>query len=345
MKVLLCQIDGKLPNYALMRLSQWHRSQGHFTRLTDSPKEARSIQPDKIYCSSIFTTSEKKREAFSTLFPDAIVGGDGYKPIWKDLTIIGRNIGSNLREVIKDQDPDEILPDYGLYPHFINSIGYTQRGCRLDCSFCRMKTREGLPKGVRTIAQLWRGDPFPKNIHLLDNDFFGQPDWAARLQEAIDGKFKLSFNQGINIRLITHEQGKMLAKVRYTEDSFKRKRLYTAWDNLGDEKWFKDGVTMLADAGIPARHLMVYMLIGFRREETEEDILHRYHELVKLKCMPYPMVFDPTNKFLKHFQRWVVARYAKIVSWPDYKKHWKLDEPKFAPRGVMPILGLEQSQA
>lgn len=330
MKVLLCQVDGKLPNLALMRLSTWHRMRGDFTRLTDSPKEAKTFSPDKVYCSSIFTTSEKKRQAFAELFPNAVVGGDGYKPVWKDLTIIRTKdqplgVGSSLREVISDCDPEELTPDYGLYPKFVGSIGYTQRGCRLDCSFCRMKTREGLPRSVRTISQLWRGDPLPKQIHLLDNDFFGQPEWSERLQEAIDGKFKLSFNQGINIRLITHEQACLLSKVFYTDDSFKKRRLYTAWDNLGDEQWFKDGVAMLKDAGIPPRHLMVYMLIGFKREETEEDILHRYHELVKLGCMPYPMVYNPERKDLKHFQRWVIGRYAQVVSWEEYKAHWKVE--------------------
>ena len=26
--------------------------------------------------------------------------------------------------------------DYGLYPHYRHSIGFTQRGCRLKCPFC-----------------------------------------------------------------------------------------------------------------------------------------------------------------------------------------------------------------
>jgi hypothetical protein len=34
MHVLLIQVDGKLPNLALMKLSHWHRSQGHTVTLT-----------------------------------------------------------------------------------------------------------------------------------------------------------------------------------------------------------------------------------------------------------------------------------------------------------------------
>ena len=327
MKVLLIQVDGKLPNYALMRLSRWHKEQGHFVRLTNSPIEAKQTKPDLVYCSSIFTTSATKREAFAKLYPNAVVGGDGYKPVWSDLTVIGRAVGSNLSEVIKDRDAESLAPDYSHYPQFTGSIGYTQRGCRLDCGFCRMKTREGEPRGVKSLLDIWRGDPLPRHIHLLDNDFFGQAEWEARLNEAIEHKFKVCFNQGINIRLISPEQAIVLKKVFYTDDSFKQRRLYTAWDNLGDEQRFKDGVAMLRDAGIPPKHLMVYMLIGFKRNETEEEILYRYNEMVKLGCNPYPMVFKNENRYLKHFQRWVVRRYCKVVSWADYKQHWKLEVP------------------
>lgn len=202
MKVLLFQVDGKFPNVALMKLAAWHRAKGDDVFLTRFLRDVRFVQPDKCYSSSIFTFSQERRNAFDAIFPDAVKGGDGYKPIWNDLTVIGRNLGSNLREVIKDVDPDAIRPDYSDYPEFTASIGYSQRGCRLDCGFCRMKTREGEARGVSTLHEIWRGEPWPKHIVLLDNDFFGQKEWQERLREAIDGGFKICFNQGINIRLV-----------------------------------------------------------------------------------------------------------------------------------------------
>lgn len=318
MKVLLFQIDGKLPNLALMRLSTWHKAKGDTVFLTNSTHDLWFESPERVYCSSIFATSVTRRAQLKEIYPHAIVGGDGYKPIWNDLTVIGRNLGSNLREVITDMDPETISPDYSAYPAFQGSLGYSQRGCRLDCGFCRMKTREGEARGVRALAQLWRGEPWPKHIHLLDNDFFGQAEWRERLQEAIDGKFKICFNQGINIRLINAEQAAVLANVSYCDDSFKNKRLYTAWDNLGDERVFKAGVQVLKDAGIPPEHLMVYMLVGFRKNETEEEVFHRFNELVALGCKPYPMVFDRSKERLVKFQRWVIRRYYQFVPWTEY---------------------------
>ena len=106
-------------------------------------------------------------------------------------------------------------------------------------------------------------------------------------------------------------------KVHYCDDQFKVRRLYTAWDNLGDEKIFKAGVKTLTDAGIPASHLMVYMLIGFRKGETEAEIFYRFNEMVALGCKPYPMVFDRSNKRLRAFQAWVLTGHYRRVKWED----------------------------
>lgn len=321
MNVLCFQIDGKLPNLALMRLSAWHREHGDNVILLNSFGDLSFIPtPDRVYASSIFTSSHERRAELSRRFSGVVSGGDGYHAIWNDLTVIGKNLGSNLREVIQDRDPETIPPDYSHYSNFTASIGYTQRGCRLDCGFCRMKTREGDARSVRTLNQIWRGAGFPRHVCLLDNDFFGQGEWESVLREAIEGQFKVCFNQGINIRLITYEQARVLAQVYYCDDSFKTRRLYTAWDNLGDEKRFKAGVAELKEAGISPSHLMVYMLLGFRKGETEEEILYRFNEMVKLGCRPYPMVFDNKDKNLKKFQRWVIRRYYELVPWEEFKR-------------------------
>jgi hypothetical protein len=323
MKVLLFQVDGKLPNHALMRLSTWHRTRGDRVRLTDSLDSAIRYNPNLVYSSSIFTYSSTIRKQVAMEFPDAITGGDGYRPIWNDLTIIGRDQGSNLREVITDCDPELIPLEYSHYPNFTASLGYTQRGCRLNCSFCRMQTREGKVRNVASIYNIWRGDPYPQHIHLLDNDFFGQPEWRDILNEAIEGDFRVCFNQGINIRLITEEQATVLSHVRYTDDSFKSRRLYTAWDNLGDESIFRRGVSTITRGGIPASHLMVYMLIGFRKNETEDEVLYRFNSLKSLGCHPYPMPFNRTKLMHCRFQKWVVGRYHEVCTWQEFKDHHK----------------------
>ena len=98
----------------------------------------------------------------------------------------------------------------------------------------------------------------------MDNDFFGQERWKEFLLEAKEGKFKIAFNQGINVRLITEEQAGYLSQIFYSDDSFTKRRLYTAWDSLHDEAIFKKQILMLREAGIRSTNILVYMLIGFR---------------------------------------------------------------------------------
>ena len=116
---------------------------------------------------------------------------------------------------------------------------------------------------MNTIMNIWRPHT-ERCILLLDNDFFGQPkeQWQARIDELREGHFKVNFSQGVNVRLINDEAAQALASVRYYDGRFTRRRLYTAWDNLGQEKIFFQGVDRLEAAGIPPRHLMVYMLVG-----------------------------------------------------------------------------------
>ena len=87
-----------------------------------------------------------------------------------------------------------------------------------------------------TIADIWRGEPWPRELLLLDNDFFGQPAWRERIAEIRNGSFKVSFNQGINARFLTDEAAEAIASVDYRDDSMKVKRIYTAWDNRKDEQ-------------------------------------------------------------------------------------------------------------
>lgn len=322
MIVRLTQIDGKLPNLALMKLARFHRERGdevHFTKHV----ERDMLEPayDRVYGSAIFSFSTDRVARFREHFHDAIVGGT-----WNtaDRTTVEDVLGTDLGELV----------DYSIYPQFDGSIGFTQRGCRLKCGFCVVPKKEGMARSVNSIASIWRGDPYPKNIHLLDNDFFGQPpdQWRARLDEIRTGGFKVCLNQGINIRMVDDESAAALASIPYFDDSFKYRRLYTAWDNIGDEAKFFAGVDKLEKAGIPPSHLMVYMLIGYDKRETWERVFYRFNLMVERGIRPYPMIYgdrDRTlplggyngniaHRTLKEFQRWVIRKAYTFLPFEAY---------------------------
>ena len=305
MRVGIAQLDGRLPNLAVMKLASYYREQGHEVVVTKGP-ETLPTDIHRCYGSAIFAYSSPLIDRLKCRFSDAIVGGTGTL----DPRTVEQEIGQEWEKY-----------DYSDYPDFKASIGFTQRGCRLKCSFCVVPWKEGKPKSVATIHEIWRGKPWPKKIHLLDNDFFGQPkeQWEARVAEIREGNFRVCLNQGINIRLVNEESAAALASIQYRDDQFQRRRLYTAWDNLGDEKRFFDGVDTLERAGIPPKHLMAYMLIGFDIAETWERIFHRFNRMVARGIRPYPMVYDQKRKDLKHFQRWVITGLYRAVPWDEYR--------------------------
>lgn len=304
MRVRIYQLDGKIPNIACMRISAHHRrlEDNIEFRWTGNPERELGEQPDRVYGSAIFQKTKPSVEKLLSAFPGAIVGGTGI------------NIESSLESVgISTTDQD-----YSLYPKWMQSIGFTQRGCRLKCSFCVVPRKEGSVRQDGTIEQIWRGGLHARQLLLLDNDFFGQPNWRGRINEIQDGKFQVSFNQGINARFLTDETAEAIASIDYRDDSMKVRRIYTAWDNAKDEERLFSGLRRLTKYGVKPDHIMVYMLVGYWPGESERDRLDRWRKLRDFGARPYPMPFVRTAE-LMGFQRWIIGAYDKRFSWDDWK--------------------------
>lgn len=323
MNVLLLQLDGKLPNLALMRLAAHWRQKGADVVLRRAAN-VKSVQRrlgdpiwDRVYGSTIFAFSRPVVEAALREYDGIVLGGTGW------------DLASNLESYgIGD------ALDYSDYPTWRQSIGFTQRGCRLNCGFCVVPKKEGAVKALATIADIWRGEPWPRELLLLDNDFFGQPNWSARIDELQAGKFRVSFNQGINARMLNDEAAAAIASVDYRDDSMKVKRIYTAWDNQRDEARLFAGLEALVKYGVKPDHIMVYLLCGYGLD-TAANREYRRARLRAFGARPYPMPFVRTRELLG-FQRWVIGAYDKKISWADWKA------ARFEPRNLR-VNAVEQS--
>jgi hypothetical protein len=324
--VLLLQLDGSIPNLALMRISTHHKALGDSVELHHGAQFEHGFfdSPyDKVYASAIFLKTAPLIERLKVVHPGAIIGGTGY-----DMRVTVEQHGVATQEL-----------DYSLYPHFRQSIGFTQRGCRLSCSFCVVPAKEGKVRPERTVNEIWRGDPWPREVLLLDNDFFGQPQWRDRIREIVDGGFKVSFNQGINARCLTEEAAEAIGSVDYRDDSMKVKRIYTAWDNRDDEDRLFVGLNRLVKHGVKPDYIMVYILCGFWPGETQADSDYRRRRLREFGARPYPMPYVRPKQILG-FQRWVIGAYDKRVSW----ERWEAAdyEPRNLDDGSTPKLdGME----
>ena len=212
--------------------------------------------------------------------------------------------------------PDKIehcKPDYDLF-NTDYSMGFTSRGCVRNCKFCIVRRKEGKLQEHSPFKE-FVDDRFQKII-LMDNNFLASPKSKEKLQKIIDKKWKVNFNQGLDIRLINDENAELLSRIKYYNWTFTRKLIHFAWDGMKDEKEILAGLRTLLKY-IPPHHIIVYVLVGFNTTLVQDR--YRIKTLADLKVKPFVMIYnsgkDPT---LRHLSRWVNKRYYEFVSWDEY---------------------------
>jgi len=297
--IAIYDVDSKIPNLALMKLSAYHKAKGDKVEMY-SPLFADTY--DKIYASTIFDYSDK-----SYITDRMIVGGTG---------------SDNNNEL--PVDVENMTPDYAIY-NYPHSIGFCMRGCRFKCDFCVVPKKEGRPKSNNTIAEIWtqRDSDF---VMLLDNDFFGNPYWKERIAEIKDFDLKINISQGLNIRIISAAQAEALASIKFRSAHNKNRRVFFAWDRIEDERVIWRGIHRVVDAGIKPYEMQFYVLIGFN--STREEDMRRVTMLRDFGCDPYVMPYDREDTYQRHFSRWVNHKAIfKSVPWENYQ----IDATKISP--------------
>lgn len=284
MKIGLIDVDSKIPNLALMKISAYHKAQGDAVKLHDPLLD----KPDKVYASKIFDFT-----------PD-------YQ-YWPDCEIIKGGSGYDLHTDLPPE-VDNQCPDYSLY-NCDYAIGFTTRGCIRNCPFCIVPRKEGRIRAVGDIYDFWMGQ---KQLMLLDNNLTALPDHMEKIcKQLIKEKIQTDFNQGLDIRLITDDMAKLLAKVRLW------KQIHFAFDDVKIEKQVREGIATLTKY-MPASRLMFYVLIGFN--STPEEDLYRVETLRGLGVDPFVMPYDKSDPYQKRFARWCNHKAIfKTVAWEDYR--------------------------
>lgn len=274
MRVGLIDIDRTgFPNLALMKLSAWHKAQGDdVTLLRGDSWLLIVLMFDKVYASAVFSWNRAKAEAVAALGVE--VGGSGVD--------LKRRLAPEI----------EAMPaDYTLYG-IDYGIGFISRGCIRDCGFCIVPIKDGRPKQVASIESLInrqseRVRPF---VVLLDDEFFWNVKWAiAQLREFTARGIDWCPSQGLDIRCTTPPLCEALAASSFWNVHRTRRQITFAFDSVGIEKRYRQGVKMLLDAGIKAWQLQSYVLIGFN--STLADDLHRIAVIREYGVDPFVMVY------------------------------------------------------
>lgn len=294
MKVGLIDVDGhNFPNLALMKLSAWHKRQG------DTVEWCFPLaRYDLVYQAKVFDDTYSPDIEWIPNADRIIKGGTGY------------GLDNTLPSEI-----EHIYPDYSLYPSLTKdtAYGFLTRGCPRGCKFCIVGKKEGLRSvKVADLSEFWHGQ---KHIELLDPNILACKDRMRLLDQLVESKAVVNFNQGLDIRLTNEMVADRLSRMRI-------KRLHFAWDNPEQDltPYFKRFTEAYSRKSSSTK--VVYVLVNF--DSTMEQNLYRIYTLRDLGYDPYVMVYDKphASKEIKDLQRWVNNRFVfrKCEKFEDYKK-------------------------
>lgn len=295
-KILLIDVDSKIPNIALMKISAYHKSIG------DNVSFLNTDSPDKIYASIIFKWNRKACDSLRWLYPDAdiIIGGSGY------------DINSRLPEHI-----ELMKPDYTLYPDCDYSIGFASRGCNRKCYFCIVPDKEGIFK-INQHPEQWHNPEFNKIVFLDNNILFDKKYFFDVVDWCIVHDLKVWFCQGIDIRLVDSKVATKLNEMK----TFKP--ITFAWDNIKDESTIRDKIKMLSECGFTKNKFRSSVqFYVYTNDDTEYDsAVYRCRELKKIGCNAFVMFNKESKRTprIKRLQRWANRRWL----------FWSIDLDEYA---------------
>ncbi len=151
---------------------------------------------------------------------------------------------------------------------------------------------------VAELSEFWRGQ---KTIKLLDPNILACKDPEQLLQELADSGARVDFTQGVDIRLTTPDNIKLLNAVKATIMHF-------AWDNPKEDltehfKRFAELSTIKSE-----RSKAAYVPVNFN--STLDEDLYRIYTLRDLGYSPYVMIYQKATapREVRRLQRWCNCR-------------------------------------
>jgi hypothetical protein len=303
MRIGLIDVDGKsngkpFPNYALMKISTYHKTIGDSVEWYDQLKmeEENAIPYDVVYMSKIFN--------FTPDYPlnikarKIVMGGTGY------------NIKSMLPEQIEN-----CKPDYSIYPNCDYAIGFLTRGCINKCSFCVVPKKEGDIRPYLTWQEIKRPDS--SKIVFMDNNVLACEYGIEQMRLMIGQDIKVDFNQGMDVMLMTDEIAEIISKLKWIG------QIRFSCDKEYQMPYIEKAVQMLNKYGVKPYRIFVYVL-GTTMKSTQ----YRVEFLRKLKVVPFVQPLRDINENKTPDKEiCVYANYVnkksifKSCKWENYKQN------------------------
>jgi hypothetical protein len=262
--VLLVDVDGRLPNLALMKLGSHYKAEGK--RVVLSRLHRRMPPADSVLASCVFSRSSSHLSALQQRYGERLqLGGSGF------------SLQSRL-----PADIENLQPDFSLYPKLGDrAIGFLTRGCPRRCPFCIVPLKEGKPRLVSNLDSLLQGR---RKLILLDDNLLAHPDADSLLAQMAERKLEVNFNQTLDLRLLTAHRAVLLRQIHCANVKFSRRCYHFSLNDARGLSVVRDRLMLLE----PSRRDNVEFICMYGFRTTLAEDLARFQFL---RSLPRTYVF------------------------------------------------------
>ena len=305
-KILLIDVDSKIPNLALIKLSAYHKLQGNeinviklgytgYPSKNPKPTNINISSYQEVYVSTIFTHNKNMIEFTGDQSNTKIFFGGSGNDLYAKLPKDVESCSIDLEEY------DDGYSGNTLY-YFIT------RGCIRKCKWCFVPKMEGdlyLEGNVSEALKL-RDQLNYKYIEFLDNNILAHPDHILILSELVNKKVKCRFSQGLDIRLLNEENATILNQIQYHKE-------YTfAFDFVTIENIIQQKLNMIERLNLSMRNNMKFFVFVSPHFSSIEQDIYRVEWLRERGILPYIMrenrCWDVEDERIYNF-------YIDLASW------------------------------
>jgi hypothetical protein len=320
--VLLVDIDSRIPNIPLMKLSRHLKNHGkHVKLIRNSDRPLTNVS--QVYASCVFNTAS------------SITKVDNIRKHYGELLTVGGS-GVDLSLRLPD-DIESLSADYNLYPELSDrAIGFLTRGCQNNCSYCIVPIKDGKPRQVDELDNILQSHL--KKLILLDDNILSYSGADMLLEEIMNRDIEVNFNQTLDIRLVDKERAGLLRRIKCRNIKFTRNNYYFSLNDcnnfdkvnknyqLFNFQSRKDNVEFICMYGynttlaedverflflrsLPAAYVFVQEyrpIINGKKPDLEkyfdENAYENINKLIRI-------IFPQNMKSMEKFYRWLGKRY------------------------------------